>query len=54
MTLVERPHPEWSVARMFDLLIAGGFRHDPAGVAELARIPALAESWRSRAEKLAR
>jgi len=54
MTLVERPHPEWSVARMFDLLIAGGFRRDPAGVAELVRIPALAESWRSRAEKLAR
>jgi len=23
MTLVERPHPEWSVARMSDLLIAG-------------------------------
>lgn len=54
MTLVERPHPEWSVARMFDLLVAGGHRRDPAGVAALARIPVLAEAWRSRAEKLAR
>ncbi len=49
MTLTERPHPAWSVARMFDLLVAGGFRRDPAGVAELARLPVLAESWRSRA-----
>ncbi len=54
MTLVERPHPAWSVARMFDLLVAGGFRRDPAGVAELARLPVLAEAWRGRAEKLAR
>lgn len=54
MTLTERPHPGWSVARMFDLLVAGGHRSDPAGVAELARMSVLAESWRSRAEKLAR
>lgn len=54
MTLTERPHPDWSVARMFDLLVAGGFRRDPAGVAALARMPVLAEAWRSRAEKLAR
>ena len=54
MLLAERTHPEWTVARMFDLLVAGGFRHDPIGVAELARMPVLAEAWRSRAEKLAR
>jgi MOSC domain-containing protein YiiM len=54
MTLTERPHPDWSVARMFDLLVAGGYRRDPAGVAELARLSVLAEAWRSRAEKLAR
>ncbi len=54
MTLTERLHPAWSVARMFDLLVAGGFRRDPAGVAELARMTVLAESWRGRAEKLAR
>jgi MOSC domain-containing protein YiiM len=54
MLLTERPHPEWSVARMFDLLVAGGARRDPAGVAELAGMKVLAEAWRSRAEKLAR
>jgi MOSC domain-containing protein YiiM len=54
MTLTERPHPEWSVARMFDLLVAGGHRRDPAGVAELAGLTVLAEAWRSRAERLAR
>lgn len=53
MTLVERPHPAWTVARTFDLLIAGGHRRDPAAVAELARMKVLAEAWRSRAEKLA-
>jgi MOSC domain-containing protein YiiM len=54
MVLTGRPHPEWSVARMFDLLVAGGARRDPAGVAELAGMKVLAEAWRSRAEKLAR
>lgn len=54
MVLTERPHPAWSVARMFDLLVAGGARRDPAGVAELAGMKVLAQAWRSRAEKLAR
>lgn len=54
MVLTERPHPEWSVARMFDLLVAGGYRRDPAGVAELAGLKVLAEAWRGRAEKMAR
>ncbi|MBO9575442.1 MAG: MOSC domain-containing protein [Sphingobium sp.] len=54
MTLTERPHPEWSVARTFDLLIGGGFKRDPEGVAQLARMRVLAEAWRGRAEKLAR
>jgi hypothetical protein len=39
---------------MFDLLVAGGARRDPAGVAELAGMKVLAEAWRNRAEKLAR
>jgi len=54
MTLIERTQPAWSVARTFDLLIAGGAAHDPAGVAELARMDVLAGNWRRRAEKLAR
>jgi MOSC domain-containing protein YiiM len=54
MTLVERPHPEWTMARLFDVLIGGGFKRDPDGVAELARMPVLAEAWRSRAVNFAR
>lgn len=53
MTLIERPHPGWDMARLFALLIGGGHKRDRAGVAELALMPVLAEAWRSRAEKLA-
>lgn len=53
MTLTERPHADWPIARVFRLLIGGGHKSDPAGVAELARMPVLAEAWRGRAEKLA-
>lgn len=54
MILVERPLPEWSIARVFHLLIQGGHKTDPAGVAQLAVMPQLAEAWRSRAIALAR
>lgn len=54
MTLTERPCPEWPVPRVFDLLIAGGHKRDPHGVATLARLPVLAEAWASRARELAR
>lgn len=54
MRLVERPLPEWPMDRVFDLLIAGGHRRDPAGVAALAVLPVLAEAWRGRAVQLAR
>ncbi|MET0241516.1 MAG: MOSC domain-containing protein [Sphingobium sp.] len=54
MVLTERPLPEWSVPRLFDLLVAGGHKRDPAGVAALAAMPVLAEAWRSRARELSR
>lgn len=54
MTQVARPHPDWPISRVFDLLIGKGHKRDPAGVAELARMPVLAATWRVRAEKLAR
>ncbi|MET0360625.1 MAG: MOSC domain-containing protein [Sphingobium sp.] len=53
MALMERPLPEWPVPRVFHLLIAGGHKRDPAGVAALARMPVLAEAWASRARYLA-
>jgi MOSC domain-containing protein YiiM len=45
---------EWTVARVFHLLIGGGHK-DAAGqaaLAVLASLPALAESWRARAVQL--
>jgi MOSC domain-containing protein YiiM len=53
MTLIERSHADWPIARVFGLLIGGGHKSDPAGVATLAGMTVLAEAWRSRAEKLA-
>ena len=54
LTLMERPLTDWPISRVFALLIAGGHKRDPAGVAELARLPVLAEAWAGRARELAR
>lgn len=48
LELVARPHPEWSVARVFGLLIAGDHKREPATLAELARVAVLAEPWQRR------
>jgi len=53
LDLVERPHPQWTVARVFRLLIGGGHKAEPQAVAELAGLTALAGSWRARSHKLA-
>jgi len=53
MELLERPLPDWSVARLFHLLIGGGHRGDPAAVKALSAMPVLAEAWRDRAMNLA-
>lgn len=52
LELVERPRPEWTVARVFALLIGGGHRADPAALPALAAEPLLAENWRQRAMRL--
>lgn len=54
MQQLARPHPQWNMERIFDLLIRGRHARDPAGLAELARLPVLTPTWRERAEKLAR
>jgi MOSC domain-containing protein YiiM len=54
LELVEHPLPQWPMTRLFDLVVAGGHRRDPAGVAALAAMPVLAEAWRSRAIEFAR
>ncbi|WP_416464080.1 MOSC domain-containing protein [Sphingomonas sp. VDB2] len=53
MDLLDRPLPDWSIARIFQLLIAGGHKRDPDAVCALADMPLLAEAWRERARKLA-
>jgi MOSC domain-containing protein YiiM len=54
LTLTERALPDWPMTRLFDLLVAGGHKRDPAGVAALAVMPVLAEVWANRARELAR
>ena len=52
LRLVERPLPQWTVARVFALLIGGAGKRDSAAVRDLAALEALAGNWRKRAEKL--
>ncbi|HEX7741022.1 MAG TPA: MOSC domain-containing protein [Sphingobium sp.] len=52
MELVDRPLPQWSIARVFRLLIGGGHKSEPGTVRALAEMPVLAEAWRDRARKL--
>lgn len=53
MDLLERPLPEWPIARVFRLLIGGGHKGEPDAVRALAGMSVLAEAWRDRARKLA-
>jgi len=53
MELLERPLPDWSIARVFRLLVGGGHKDEPEAVRALADMPVLAEAWRERARKLA-
>lgn len=52
LALIERPLPEWPMARVFDLLIAGGHRREPDAVRALGALPVLAGAWRDRASRL--
>ena len=51
--LTSRVHPEWSVARVFDLLIGGQRKGAKAELKDLSRLRELADGWRERARKLA-
>jgi MOSC domain-containing protein YiiM len=54
LELVDRPLPDWSVARVFGLLIAGDHKNDPAALGELANMDVLFKGWRNRAAELTR
>lgn len=48
MQLVDRPFPDWSVARVFGLLIAGDHKQDPQGLEALRAVSALSGAWGRR------
>ncbi len=52
MELLDRPLPDWPIARVFRLLIGGRHKAEPDAVRALANMPVLAEVWRDRARKL--
>lgn len=52
LSLVERPLPEWSVRRVFGLLIGGEHKSDPSALDALTGMDVLFEGWRDRAREL--
>lgn len=54
LSLVDRPHPEWTVRRVFGLIIAGDHKRDPAALKALAGLERLDAGWRQRAFDLSR
>jgi MOSC domain-containing protein YiiM len=54
LALVDRPFPDWTVKRVFGLVIAGDHKLDPRPLAMLARVEPLCAEWRARAEELTR
>lgn len=52
LSMVDRRLPDWTVRRVFGLLVAGDHRHDPGALAELAGMELLYDGWRRRALNL--
>ncbi len=52
LTLLDRPHADWTVSRVFGLLIAGDHKRMPQDLAAIACLPQLFEGWRQRAVDL--
>jgi MOSC domain-containing protein YiiM len=53
LILIDRPLPQWSVERVFGLLIAGDHKREPAALKDLAKLEVLFSGWRERALELA-
>jgi MOSC domain-containing protein YiiM len=52
LELLDRPLPEWSVRRVFGLIIGGDHKADPDALLALANMELLFEGWRMRAAEL--
>jgi MOSC domain-containing protein YiiM len=53
LTLVDRPLPDWTVSRVFGLLIGGDWKLHPEDLASVAAMDVLFEGWRQHAQTLA-
>jgi MOSC domain-containing protein YiiM len=52
LTLEHRPHPEWTVARVFGLIVGGAGKADPGALKVLGRLEPLSAEWRERARMM--
>jgi MOSC domain-containing protein YiiM len=52
LELLDRPLPEWSVRRVFGLIIGGDHKIDPGALPALANMELLFDGWRIRATEL--
>jgi MOSC domain-containing protein YiiM len=52
LSLVDHPLPDWTVKRVFGLLVAGDHKRDPAALKALAAMELLETGWRARAKEL--
>ncbi|MFV0297602.1 MAG: MOSC domain-containing protein [Hyphomicrobiaceae bacterium] len=52
LALVDRPFPQWTVVRVFALIIGGLARTCPDDLRRLGDVPALSENWQARVAKL--
>lgn len=53
LELVERRFAQWTVERVFALIVSGARRRDPAQMRDLSRVAPLSQLWRQRAAALA-
>ena len=49
LALVERPYPQWTLARLLHLLYVDTQNRE--ALAEMASLPVLAQTWRTLAER---
>ncbi len=54
LTLIDRPLADWTVKRVFGLLVAGDHKRDPHALKALAAMDVLFEGWRIRAHDLSK
>jgi MOSC domain-containing protein YiiM len=52
LTLLDRPLPDWSARRVFDLLVGGWHEQDPGALPVLAAMEPLFPGWRQWAQML--